>query len=175
MASPIQVTLSTGNKVTVNYQSQEVGVSVTYQLERGDTDVLSVVRDKAPELVKAHQLAWAYVRGEAGAQETSTLDSSVPASASIEESATDEGLETAPDELLSGAQLNALEALFVQGGWSQSRVEEHLLDEFGKSELTELSSSEAAQLLLELQREARTKAQEARQARSPIINPNGRH
>lgn len=58
MAYATQVTISTGNKVSLNYQSQEVSVTLTYQLEREDTDVLAVVREKTAELAQAHRLAW---------------------------------------------------------------------------------------------------------------------
>jgi hypothetical protein len=58
MAYPIQVTLTTGNKVSLNYQSQEVSVTLTYQLEREDSDVLALVQEKTTELAQAHQLAW---------------------------------------------------------------------------------------------------------------------
>lgn len=180
MAFPIQIMLSTGNKVSLNYQSQEVGVSLTYQLEREDTDVLAVVREKTTELVAAHALAWARMRGEEAAEETTSSAISQASAPDTHDwtAAPDEPVASAPTAntgFLSGAQLGAIEALFVQGGWSQSRVEEHLLNEFGKSEITELSPSEAGQLLLELQRQARTRAQEARQARFPTTNPNGRY
>lgn len=58
MAYPIQVTLSTGNKVSLNYQSQEVSITLTYQLEREDSHVLALVQEKTKELAQAHQLAW---------------------------------------------------------------------------------------------------------------------
>ncbi len=58
MAYPIQVMLTTGNKVSLNYQSQEVSVTLTYQLEREDSDVLALVQEKTKELAQAHQLAW---------------------------------------------------------------------------------------------------------------------
>ena len=51
---PIQLSISTGNKVSVNYQSQEVNVSVTYQLESEDTDLLSFARNKASEIAAVH-------------------------------------------------------------------------------------------------------------------------
>ena len=54
MAYPIQLSISTGNKVSVNYQAQEVNVSVTYQLESEDTDLLSFARDKASEIAAVH-------------------------------------------------------------------------------------------------------------------------
>lgn len=62
MAYPASFTLGTGNKISVNYQSQEVHVSVTYQLERDDTDLLAVAAAKAPEVEKVHRLFWKQVR-----------------------------------------------------------------------------------------------------------------
>ncbi len=62
MAYAVEITLGTGNKVSLNYQSQEVNVSLTYRLEREDKDVLAVVEDKANELVRAHALAWKRVK-----------------------------------------------------------------------------------------------------------------
>jgi len=64
MAFPVQITLTTGNTVSQGCPSQEVSVSVTYQLERADADVLAVVREKIAELVAAHRLAWERVRGD---------------------------------------------------------------------------------------------------------------
>lgn len=179
VAHPVEFTLSTGNKVVVNYQSQEVSVSVTYQLERGDDDLLAVVGQKADEVVAVHRLAWARVRGEAGGGDNATPDARAsPDEENTSSSPADDGGIAAPaesscDEFLSGAQLAAIEALFVQGGWSQSRMEERLIEEFGKSEITELTVSQASQLLVALQREARHKAQNERQLRRLSINPNG--
>ncbi len=120
MAYPVQVTLGTGNKVSVNYQSQEVSVSVTYQLERGEDDLLSVAHEKADEVVAAHGVVWAKVRGKS-TQEMKTQTSPSP---KTEEVAMEEN--DAPPEvhqpLLSSGQLAAIEALFVQAGWSQTQV-----------------------------------------------------
>ena len=62
MAYATQMTISTGNKVSLNYQSQEVSVTLTYQLEREDSDLLHVVREKTMELAQAHQAAWQTLR-----------------------------------------------------------------------------------------------------------------
>jgi hypothetical protein len=62
MAYVTQVTISTANKVSLNYQSQEVSVTLTYQLEREDTDVLAVIREKTAELAQAHRMAWQGLR-----------------------------------------------------------------------------------------------------------------
>lgn len=61
MAHAVQITIAAGNKVSLNYQSQEVEVSVTYQLEREDNDLLAVFRDKAEEVARAHKVAWHHV------------------------------------------------------------------------------------------------------------------
>ncbi len=185
MAYPVQITLGTGNKVSVNYQSQEVNVCVTYQLERGENDLLAVARAKADEVVAAHGIVWERVRDEAknsGAapERKDDTEKKVPdrdryaASSSAVEEVSDASspLSLAP---LSGGQLGAIEALLVQAGWSQSQVEEHLLDQFGKAELSELSAAEAGQLLVELQRDERQRIQSNSQnRRSASSTRNGR-
>ena len=45
----VEVTLGTGNRVSANYKSQEVSVSITYQLDPDDRDVLAVIGEKARE------------------------------------------------------------------------------------------------------------------------------
>jgi ATP/maltotriose-dependent transcriptional regulator MalT len=47
MAIVTGVSIGTSNKVSVDYQSQEVSVSVSYQLERDDTDLMAFVQEKA--------------------------------------------------------------------------------------------------------------------------------
>ena len=176
MACPVQITLGTGNKVSVNYQSQEVNVSLTYQLERGEDDVLAVAREKVGEVVTVHRILWAKVRGEA-ADETVTQTSSPP-KGDTKEVAVEEQIDAPPEEhqaLLSGGQMAAIEALWVQAGWSQTQVEDHLLEEFGKSELSELSASQATQLLLELQREERQRIQSNSQNRRSVPSARNGH
>ena len=68
MAYPIQLTIGAGNKVSVNYQSQEVNVSVTYQLESEDTDLLHFARDKASEVAAVHGIAWKQMQGNTQAK-----------------------------------------------------------------------------------------------------------
>lgn len=62
MAFATELTIGTGNKVSLNYQSHEVSVSVTYQLEREDSDVVAVVKEKTAELAQAHYAAWRELR-----------------------------------------------------------------------------------------------------------------
>ena len=54
MAFVTQVSIGTSQKVSVDYQSQEVSVSVTYSLEREDTDLLAFVSEKTTEVERAH-------------------------------------------------------------------------------------------------------------------------
>jgi hypothetical protein len=180
MAHPIEITLGTGNKVSVNYQSQEVNVSVTYRLDREDTDVMALTRILASEVKAAHQIAWEQVRGETENQAQTSTAPPEPLKVEAELAqveAVEEGGNTAsplPQTPLSGGQWNAIEALLVQAGWSQSQVEEHLLDQFGKSEIYELSGVQAAQLLLELQRAARLQTQaRSQERRTAMTHQNG--
>lgn len=62
MAIATAMSIGTSNKVTVDYQSQEVSISITFELERGDTDLQALVTDKAAELERAHSAAWRRIR-----------------------------------------------------------------------------------------------------------------
>lgn len=199
MAYAVQLTIGTGNKVSINYQSQEVSVSLTYQLEREDADVLAIAQDKAGEVAAAHRIAWERIRdekvngskvgqsksskkkghdsngdepdgGELESEELSSESSPIrhdlPAAGEVAlEVKEEDRVSDNPVVPLTGGQLAALEALLVQGGWSQSQLEDHLLDQFGKAELVELSAAQAAQMLLQLQRDERLKTQSRSQER----------
>ncbi|BCM94128.1 hypothetical protein IAD21_06031 [Abditibacteriota bacterium] len=172
MAYPIQLTLGTGSKVSVNYQSEDVSVSVTYQLERGEDDLLAIARDKADEVVAAQQVLWERVRddgknADASPQKGETPQTKVPAGEMAKGQVPIKEEVSSPLSLapLSGGQLGAIEALLVQAGWSQSQLEEHLLDQFGKADLSELSAADAAELLVELQRNERQRIQSQSQSR----------
>lgn len=181
MAYPIQLTIGTGNKVSVNYQSQEVNVSVTYQLESEDTDLLSFARDKAGEIAAVHGIAWEQIRGEKAAKtatkknaESSEETDSKPEATPQKVEPTDE--ESVPVTPLTEGQLAAIEALTAQADWSEEQTRETLRDRFGKAELNELSTVQAAQLLLDLQRAERLKTQaRSRERRAATTRQNGHH
>jgi hypothetical protein len=62
MAYATEITMGTGSKVSVNYQSQEVNVGVTYQLEREDENLLELVESKAAEVESAHRRLWKTIK-----------------------------------------------------------------------------------------------------------------
>ena len=62
MAIIATVSIGTGNKVSVDYQSQEASINVTYQLERTDTDLKAFMHEKAAEVEEAHSLLWRRIR-----------------------------------------------------------------------------------------------------------------
>jgi len=70
MAYATQITIGTGRKVSVNYQSQEVQVGVTYQLEREDQNLLQLVETKAAEIESVHRRLWKKLKAEHTQQET---------------------------------------------------------------------------------------------------------
>jgi hypothetical protein len=64
MAVVTEVTISTGSTVETGAQAREVGIALTYRLEREDSDVMQMVREKAAEVARAHQVAWKSIRDE---------------------------------------------------------------------------------------------------------------
>lgn len=56
MAYATEITIGTGSKMSANYQSNEFQVSLTYQLERGDTDLAQLAEEKAAEVENLHGL-----------------------------------------------------------------------------------------------------------------------
>ena len=181
MAYPIQLTIGTGNKVSVNYQSQEVNVSVTYQLESEDTDLLHFARDKASEVAAVHGIAWKQMQGNAQAKtatRTKVKSSDEPDSKPelAPQNAIPKTENSAPQSPITDGQLAALEALTDQADWSEEQTRETLRERFDKAELSELRTAQAAQLLLELQRAERLKTQaRSRERRAATTRQNGHH
>ncbi len=172
MAYAIQVTIGTGSKVSLNYQSQEVNVSVTYQLERSDTDVLQVVQEKATEVAQAHQAAWQRIRDvkveeKVGNRQQSSAPTP-PSTEGITTSCGDSVLEAqaatlcALDEVATAGQQAALRALLAHTGVCDEQIRERLQTDFSCSGIEELARRQASQWLLQLQRQEREHAQERR-------------
>ena len=121
MAYPIQLTLGTGNKVSVNYQSQEVSVSVTYQLESEDTDLLSFARDKASEVAAVHGIAWEQIKGNKMTQQAKPTKAS-NAAPHTTESHEETAVAEEPSLPITDGQLAALQALTTQAEWSEEQM-----------------------------------------------------
>lgn len=190
MAIATEVTISTSNKVTFNYQSREVGVSLTYQLEREDTDVLELVREKAGEVARAHQAVWQKMRDEKAAHKRSASRngqaavkrSAVPftgtkpsedssSAAQAKDTVKDEHMEDKSEEETphvpsSEAQRRALIALFNASPLTDDEFETLLHERFGWSTVDELSHPQASRLLVELQRKERERLARQRSERN---------
>ena len=148
MAYAIQLTIGTGNKVSINYQSQEVSVSLTYQLERHETDVLQVVQEKAVEVAQAHQAAWQRIRdakvessqvenvkveaAQASCQTSPNSGATLPLDGepSPAWSAHDVSFaqdQTAMDTVVTEGQQAALRAILSHIGWSEEQMRDYLI------------------------------------------------
>jgi len=99
VAVATSLSIGTSNKVSVDYQSQEVSVSVTYELERHETDILAFVTDKAAEVEQAHTAVWRRIR-EIRAEQKTTEEgaASPPPSAPQASPAPDPTDPTTPEE-----------------------------------------------------------------------------
>jgi len=155
-------------------------VSLCYQLEREDTDLMQVVEEKATEVAKAHRQAWKCIRDSkttvsaedvapSAQQEDSALK---PDTSSVTSSNSSSSKEAMPEEVepSTSGQRVALNALLSYARWSEEQVTERLTSHFGCSNLEHLTQRQAARWLLELQREEREKAQLQRQN---ATNSNG--
>lgn len=178
MAYATQLTLTTGNKVSINFQSQEVNVSLTYQLEREDTDVLAVVSEKTAEVEAAHRLAWqgihhAKVNGQTVNDQAESCETKQPVGVAVETGVESPSANPSPEgktsedetevyEPATIGQCSALNALLAHLGWSDEQREEQLNSQFDCTSLEELTCRQASQWLLELQRGEREKAAQRR-------------
>ncbi len=182
MAYATQLTIGTSSKVSLNYQSQQVEVSLTYELEREDTDVLSVVQEKAGEVAAARRVAWERIRDAKLSDVRQSPDAASPKgrsrSAPLEEQAKASVLSTpqasspeiskAEHEPSTHGQQAALGALLAHVGWNDEQVLEQLTTRFGCSAIEQLTQRQAVEWLLELQRKEREKAQQRRQNASQL-------
>lgn len=172
MAYPIEVTIGTGNKVSLNYQSQEVNVSVTYKLEREDRDVLTLVREKADELVRAHALAWKRVKeGERpeAVKEEETLADEAPV---LEDAKEHETENQEVENSATAAQVRLIHSLSGQAGLSEDGLRSRIRDGYRCETPEELKRDEAAKLLVELGREERERFDKERSRSSRRCEPD---
>jgi len=170
MAYAVEVTIGTGNKVSLNYQSQEVNVSLTYKLEREDRDVLALVREKADELVRAHALAWKRVK-EGERPEPVKEEESLPDEAPVLEGAKEvENMEIGNGA--TAAQVRLIHALSGQAGLSEDELRDRMRDDYKCQIPEELKRDEASKLLLELGREERERFEQERSRSSQRREPD---
>ena len=151
MAVVTEVTISTGSTVGIGAQAREVGIALTYRLEREDGDVMRVVRDKAAEVARAHQVAWKSIRDEQVASKSEILEEATL----TENSQVLEDEEEAEAEPATGTQIKAIEALARASALSGDEFEALLRERFGCSRVSDLSRPQAGSLLVELQRNER--------------------
>lgn len=187
MAYATQITISTGSKVSVNYQSNEVQVGVTYQLEREDENLLQLVESKAAEVEAAHRRLWKTLKTER-LQQQEQPDGQPQESANgysqngksrdrqTDDSNNGNGYRQnqrngdgngyhngyRPDSngtaMITEAQQRAVYALVNKMQMDAEEVERTLRMRFDKSHLPELTKRQASQFIDELQHKLRMKA-----------------
>ena len=147
MAVVTEVTISTGNTVGIGDQERQVGIALTYRLEREDSDVMQVVREKATEVARAHQVAWKSIRDEQAASTSGAPGETAPTQ--------DTRVLADEDEPATGTQIKAIGALARASLLSEDEFEALLQERFGCSRMSDLSRPQAGSLLVELQRNER--------------------
>jgi len=183
MAYATQITISTGSKVSVNYQSEEVQVGVTYQLEREDENLLQLVESKAAEVEAAHRRLWKSIKAER-LQHQEQPNGQPPESANgysrngknhdrqtngrngngyRQNRQNGDGNGYHPNSangsaMVTEAQQRAVYALVNKMQMDAEEVERTLRMRFDKSYLPELTKRQASQFIDELQHKLRMKA-----------------
>ncbi len=163
MAYATQITISTGSKVSVNYQSNEVQVGVTYQLERKDENLLQLVESKAAEVEAAHRRLWKSIKAER-LQQQEQPDSQPQTSAhgySQNGNGSRNGYHPNSangNAMITEAQQRAVYALVNKMQMDAEEVERTLRMRFDKFHLPELTKRQASQFIDELQHKLRMKA-----------------
>ena len=140
MAVVTEVTISTGSTVRTGSQAREVGIALTYRLEREDSDVMQVVREKAAEVARAHQVARKSIRDEQMASKSEISEEAAPPQ-DAQVLADEEEVEA---ESATGTQIKAIEALARASPLGEAEFEALLQERFGCSVLCELSRPQAA-------------------------------
>lgn len=164
MAYAVRLTISTASKVSQGTQSQEVGVSLTYELERDDTDLMQVVEQKAAEVARAHNKTWRRIRDERKREARDGKGGAPSAESDPSPSDSSPEAEEALSPPSTSVQQNAIRRLLDQAGLSDEQVAEAAQMRFASDDLASLTVAQAARVLLALQRHEREKAQAARAA-----------
>lgn len=172
MAFATRMSIGTGTKVSVDYQSHDVSINVSYELERADTDLLQLIDEKVVELELLHTHLWERIRelraaraaGEGRESTPATTDHpvTIPVSTngnSTQPPAASNG--TPPEPKAPAAHVRAITALVKRADISDAELQSMLQERFHKNAADELSKNEAAALLQELQRREREKAKPA--------------
>jgi hypothetical protein len=192
MAQATSLTIGTSRKVSANYQSHEVSVAVSYDVERGDPDLLQLAAQKASEVEQVYQAVSSQLRGEqqeetrrqplslvrddGDDQDPSSTPGEVSESSPVESPPTEplpgeldyfaedgNGSVTA-EELATKAQVRAVYALATRLNMSRVELQELLRVRFGTAEAEQLRKSQATAMLLELQRKDRQRVKESKVA-----------
>jgi hypothetical protein len=161
MAYPTEITLETGGVVREDGGDQNVRVRVTWVLERRD-NLETLVDDLAAELERAHVAIWRRVQGSEPNPVSEAPRLKLTDSPGSESEAECEGViapQTDPEEAeavgppATAPQVIALRSHAFRAGKSRTELDGLAADRFARDSVEHLTKTEAAALLLSLQRD----------------------
>lgn len=168
MAFATEITIGTGSKMSANYQSNEFNVSLTYQLERDDVDLLEIAEEKAAEVESLHaairrKILQLRVQPVMDAKGSGTQQSSPhPAangSATIQAAVSSQAaVATLPapvmrrEASITESQKRVIAKLSERAGLTDSELEKLLSCRFGRRAVAELTQRQGRMLIADLQR-----------------------
>lgn len=162
MAFATEITIGTGSKMSANFQSQDFAVSLTYQLERDDVDLVQIAEEKAIEVEMLHSVIRRQILHSRSqpAPEMPTDSKPQTNSKSATNGAAPEEINPAPPEMLethreaaiTAAQKRVVEKLVARAGLQDNELKNLLACRFGHNATEELTQRQGRMLIADLQR-----------------------
>ena len=159
MAYPTEITLETGGVVREDGGDQNVRVSVTWALERHD-DLKTLADRLAADLERAHSAVWRGVQGgslpimEKPRLEMTATSQPDDETGQPEPEPSKESIGGEPNGAPASApQVIALRSHAFRAGKSRTELDSLASDRFARDTVEHLTKTEAAALLLSLQKE----------------------
>ena len=165
MAFATEMPIGTGSKMSANFQSQDFNVSLTYQLERGDIDLVQLAEEKAAEVETLHARIRRQIlqlrsqaapkpAAESNAQDrVQSTDGSMNGSVQEPTTMTPEiASKTRSEAPITKAQQRVIQKLVERAEMTCEELETLVACRFGWSRMEKLTQRQGHTLIAELQR-----------------------
>jgi hypothetical protein len=163
MAYATEITIGTGSKMSANYQSQDFNVSLTYQIEREDNDLVQLVEEKATEVETLHALIRGQILKLRTQADTETLNGKVPVNKEPTNGSSPNPINSVvpkkhAETAITKVQERAVSRLAETIGLPDEELKKLIACRYGRSTLSELSRHQGRMLITDLQRRMQRKS-----------------
>ncbi len=160
MAFATEITIGTSSKMSANFQSQDFAVSLTYQLERDDVDLVQIAEEKATEVETLHTVIRRQIlqlrteptlivtsdRKPQDASNPAETNGSAPMQATVMEP------ETRREPTITETQKRVTAKLVERAALTDDELQKLIACRFGRNAVGELTQRQGRMLIADLQR-----------------------